>query len=132
MSILVKICGIATEEAVDAARAHGADMAGFVFCEQSPRHVSLDLAARLGKRTGKRMRKVLLTVDAGDALLAAAIAALEPALIQLHGRETPERAASIRAVAVARDLEAASIVMLEEADHLSRCRVIAEIAREIS
>jgi phosphoribosylanthranilate isomerase len=97
MSILVKICGIATEEAVDAARAHGADMAGFVFCEQSPRHVSLDLAARLGKRTGKRMRKVLLTVDAGDALLAAAIAALEPALIQLHGRETPERAASIRA-----------------------------------
>jgi phosphoribosylanthranilate isomerase len=97
MGVLVKICGLTTEEAVDAARAHGADMAGFVFYEQSPRHVSLDLAARLGKRTGKRMRKVLLTVDAADAFIAAAIAALEPALLQLHGRETPERAASIRA-----------------------------------
>ena len=97
MSVLVKICGLATEEAVDAARAHGADMAGFVFYEQSLRHVPLDLAARLGKRTGERMRKVLVTVDASDVLLAAAIAALEPALVQLHGRETPERAASIRA-----------------------------------
>lgn len=76
---------------------HGADMAGFVFYEQSPRHVPLELAARLGKRTGTRMRKVLLTVDADDALLAAAIAALDPWLLQLHGHETPERTASIRA-----------------------------------
>jgi len=97
MSVLVKICGLTTEEAVEAARAHGADMAGFVFYEQSPRHVPLELAARLGKLTGKRMRKVLLTVDADDALLAAAIAALNPALLQLHGRETPERTACIRA-----------------------------------
>jgi len=97
MSVLVKICGLATEEAVDTARAHGADMAGFVFHEQSPRHVSLELAALLGRRTGTRMRKVLLTVDAGDALLAAAISALDPALLQLHGGETPGRAASIRA-----------------------------------
>jgi phosphoribosylanthranilate isomerase len=97
MSVIVKICGLATEEAVEAALAHGADMAGFVVCEKSPRHVSLDLAARLGDRAGNRTRKVLLTADADDALLSAAIAALGPAILQLHGSETPERTSSIRA-----------------------------------
>ncbi len=97
MSVIVKICGLSTEEALDTALAHGADLAGFVVFEKSPRHVSLEVAARLGKRAGNRIRKVLLTVDADDILLAAAIAALEPALLQLHGSETPERAASIRA-----------------------------------
>ena len=97
MSVIVKICGLTTEKALDATLAHGADMAGFVVCEKSPRHLSLDLAARLGKRAGNRTRKVLLTVDADDALLVAAIAALEPALLQVHGSETPERAAAIRA-----------------------------------
>lgn len=97
MSVIVKICGLATEEGLDAALAHGADMAGFVVFENSPRHVSLELAAGLGKRTGNRTRKVLLTVNADDALLAAAIAALDPALLQLHGSETPKRVASIRA-----------------------------------
>src|SRR5262249_7304837 len=90
-------CGLTSEEALDAAAAHGADMAGFVVSEKSPRHISLELAGRLGKRAGARIRKVLLTVDASDALLAAAIAALDPALLQLHGAETPERIASIRA-----------------------------------
>jgi phosphoribosylanthranilate isomerase len=97
MSVIVKICGLATEEALDAALAHGADMAGFVVYEKSPRHISLDLAARLGGRARNRTHKVLLTVDADDALLSAAIAALGPAILQLHGSETPERTASIRA-----------------------------------
>lgn len=97
MSVIVKICGLSTEQALDAALAHGAGMAGFVVFEKSPRHCSLPLAARLGKRAGDRIRKVLVTVDAEDALLACAIEALEPALLQLHGAETPERAAALRA-----------------------------------
>ncbi|MCI0467717.1 MAG: phosphoribosylanthranilate isomerase [Beijerinckiaceae bacterium] len=97
MSVVIKICGLATEEGLDAALKFGAGMAGFVFFEKSPRHVSLELAAHLGKRAGKRVQKVLLTVDAGDAMLAAAIGALDPAVLQLHGSETPERAAALRA-----------------------------------
>ena len=97
MSVIVKICGLSTEEALDAALEHGADMAGFVVFEKSPRHLSLETLARLGKRAGNRIRKVLLTVDADDALLATAIKALEPALLQLHGSESPERAAAVRA-----------------------------------
>ncbi len=97
MSVIVKICGLATEAGLDAALACGADMAGFVFFDRSPRHVSLELAANLGRQAANRTCKVLVTVDAGDALLAAAIEALDPGLLQLHGSETPERAAAIRA-----------------------------------
>ena len=97
MSVLVKICGLTTEAGLDAALACGADMVGFVFFDKSPRHVSLELAASLDRQAAKRACKVLLTVDAGDATLAAAIAALDPGLLQLHGSETPERVASIRA-----------------------------------
>jgi phosphoribosylanthranilate isomerase len=97
MSVLVKICGLATETGLDAALACGADMVGFVFFDKSPRHVSLEQAASLGRRAAGRACKVLLTVDAGDASLAAAIAALDPGLLQLHGSETPERVASVRA-----------------------------------
>jgi phosphoribosylanthranilate isomerase len=97
MSVIVKICGLATEAGLDAALACGADMAGFVFFDKSPRHVSLELAANLGRRAARRTCKVLVTVDADDASLAAAIKALGPGLLQLHGSETPERVAAIRA-----------------------------------
>lgn len=97
MGIIVKICGLTAAAGLDAALASGADMVGFVFYEKSPRHVSLELAAQLGRRAAKRACKVLLTVDAGDASLAAAIAALDPDLLQLHGSETPERVAAVRA-----------------------------------
>ncbi|MGI8570013.1 MAG: phosphoribosylanthranilate isomerase [Methylocella sp.] len=97
MSVIVKICGLATEDGLDAALACGADMAGFVFFDKSPRHVSLELAANLGRRVATRACKVLVTVDAGDASLATAIKALDPGILQLHGSETPERVAAIRA-----------------------------------
>lgn len=97
MSVVIKICGLATEEGLDAALACGADMVGFVFFDKSPRHVSLDVATHLGARVGGRAQKVLLTVDADDAALAAAVAALDPQALQLHGSESPERVAAIRA-----------------------------------
>lgn len=97
MSTIVKICGVTSEEAVDAGLDHGADMMGFVFFPRSPRHLSLNAAARLTQRVGRRARKVLLTVDADDALLMTLIPALAPDILQLHGHETPERVAAIRA-----------------------------------
>jgi phosphoribosylanthranilate isomerase len=97
MSVIVKICGLATEAGLDAALAYSADTVGFVFFDESPRHVSLELGANLGRRAARRTCKVLVTVDAGDALLAAAIKALDPGLLQLHGCESPERVAAVRA-----------------------------------
>ena len=91
MSLLIKICGLKTPEALDVALEAGADLVGFVFFPPSPRHVGLQAARALGARVRGRALKVALSVDAGDEELAASIEALEPDLLQLHGKETPER-----------------------------------------
>ena len=96
MSLLVKICGLSTADTLDAALDAGADMVGFVFFPPSPRNVSPDQARALETRVQGRARKVALTVDADDALLERIVTALRPDLLQLHGKETPERVAAVR------------------------------------
>jgi phosphoribosylanthranilate isomerase len=95
--MIVKICGLSSLETVDAALAAGADMVGFVHFEKSPRHLTLDAARRLSEHVGDTARKVLLTVDMDDAALAEAVATVRPHALQLHGRETPARVASLKA-----------------------------------
>ena len=92
----IKICGISTVEALDAAIVARADYCGLVFFPISPRHIEMDQAARLAGRAGDAIRRVGLFVDPGDALLADAVAAGRLDAIQLHGDETPERAAQIK------------------------------------
>ena len=96
MSVSVKICGLKTPAALDAALEAGADRVGFVFFAPSPRHVGFEAARTLGAAVRGRAEKVAVAVDANDELLKAAIEALRPDLLQLHGRETPERVAVIR------------------------------------
>ncbi len=95
MPLTVKICGLSTPETLDAALLAGADMVGFVFFPPSPRHVSLDVAEKLG-RQAKKAVKVALSVDADDALLANSIEALRPQILQLHGKETVARIRDIK------------------------------------
>ena len=97
MTAIVKICGLSTSETLEAALAAGADMVGFVFFPKSPRHVGIDAARALGTQARGRARIVALTVDADDALLASIVAALDPDILQLHGRESPDRVAGIGA-----------------------------------
>ena len=94
---LVKICGLSTPESVDAALDAGADFVGFVFFGPSPRNVSLAAAADLGRRAAGRAKTVALTVDADDALIDSICRAVAPDILQLHGGETPERAAALKA-----------------------------------
>ena len=96
MPVLVKICGLSTPEALDAALDAGADMVGFVFFEPSPRHLGIEAARTLGARVRGRAKKVALTVDATDEALARIIEALAPDVLQLHGRETPDRVVVVR------------------------------------
>ena len=97
MSLIVKICGLKTPEALDVALESGADLVGFVFFQPSPRHVEFEAARALGERVKGRAGKVALTVDADDATLAAVVEALKPDLLQLHGSEPPERVTALRA-----------------------------------
>lgn len=96
MSLIVKICGLSTPETLEAALAAGADMVGFVFFPLSPRHISLEIARDLGRQVKGRAKKVALSVDADDALLANSIDALQPDILQLHGKETTARLRDIR------------------------------------
>src|SRR5262245_51699622 len=96
MSVLIKICGLKTPEALDAALAAGADMVGFVFFPPSPRHIGFERARALGGRVRGRAQKVALSVDATDEYLTAIIEALMPDVLQLHGRETPDRVVTVR------------------------------------
>ncbi len=96
MKVVVKICGLSTPEALDIALDAGADMVGFVFFPASPRHIGFEAAKRLGARVGSRAQKVALTVDATNHTLRDIVDALKPDLLQLHGRETPERVGAIR------------------------------------
>ena len=93
----VKICGLKTMEALQAAIAGGADMAGFVFFDKSPRHLSLQQARALGSLAKGNIAKVALVVDAADVAIAEIIAALQPEFLQLHGNESARRVAEIRA-----------------------------------
>jgi phosphoribosylanthranilate isomerase len=96
MTLIVKICGLNSEGALDAALGAGADMVGFVFFPASPRHISFATARTLGQRVRGRATKVALTVDADDAMLQAINDALQPDLLQLHGKEPPARVAALR------------------------------------
>jgi phosphoribosylanthranilate isomerase len=92
----IKICGLTDAAALDAAIAARADYAGFVFFPPSPRHLPLADAAALSARAERRIRRVGLFVDADDAAIAAALAAARLDALQLHGDETPARAAQIK------------------------------------
>ncbi|MBB3940963.1 phosphoribosylanthranilate isomerase [Novosphingobium fluoreni] len=93
----IKICGINTPASLDAAIKARADHVGFVFFPKSPRHVALADAVALGARADGRIGKVGLFVDADDAVLGEAVRTAKLTALQLHGAETPERAAQLRA-----------------------------------
>jgi phosphoribosylanthranilate isomerase len=96
MSLIVKICGLSTRETLDVALEAGADMVGFVFFPPSPRHLGLEAACDLGKLARHRASKVALTVDADDATLKGIVEALQPDILQLHGRESVSRVHDIK------------------------------------
>ena len=96
MSLLVKICGLKTSVALGAALEAGADMVGFVFFPPSPRNLGIEAARLLGEQVQGRAKKVALSVDATDAELDRVVEALKPDMLQLHGKETPERVAAVR------------------------------------
>ena len=95
MTTEVKICGLRTQGALDAALASGADYVGFVFYERSPRNIAPADARLLAARARGKAKIVALLVDPDDSLLAEVIDTVAPDILQLHGSETPARVAEI-------------------------------------
>jgi phosphoribosylanthranilate isomerase len=92
--VRVKICGLATAAAVDAAVAGGADWIGLNFFPPSPRYVAPTAAAALAARAGA-VAKVGLFVKPSDADIEAVLAAVPVDILQIY--DSPARAAAVRA-----------------------------------
>lgn len=93
----IKICGLKSEEAVAAALDGGATHVGFIFFPKSPRNIDPETAGRLRRAARGRATAVAVTVDADDTSLERIVAGMQPDMLQLHGSETPERVAEVKA-----------------------------------
>jgi phosphoribosylanthranilate isomerase len=116
MSIAVKICGITSPDAIDAAVCAGAAYGGLVFHPKSPRFVPLAQALGLGTRMRGRLKIVALIADLDDDAIATLVKTVRPDFLQLHGTETAKRVAEIRArfgVAVIKALPVADFLDLD-------------------
>jgi phosphoribosylanthranilate isomerase len=97
MTTRVKICGLREAADVAAAVEAGAAYVGFVFFPKSPRHLTPEAAALLAAQVPPGVAKVALTVDADDATLDALVDRVPLDMLQLHGKESPERVTAVRA-----------------------------------
>lgn len=97
MPVLAKICGLTSHEAVAAAAAGGAAYYGFVFFDKSPRSLSPAQAAPLADEVPPGRARVGLFVNASDSEIEAVLQAAPLDMLQLHGGESPERVAAVKA-----------------------------------
>jgi phosphoribosylanthranilate isomerase len=124
----VKICGLTTPQAVDAAIAGGAKWLGFVFFDASPRAIAPEAAARLAQCARGKAAIVAVTVDPDDVLIERLAVLFRPDFVQLHGSESPARsldvsrrsgAGVIKALSVAQASDLAAAAQFEPVvDHL--------------
>lgn len=122
MTTKVKICGVKTEPALEAALEGGADFVGFNFFPPSPRSLAPDTARELAAQVRGRARTVAVLVDPDDALLRRLVATVEPDLLQLHGKESPARAAEIARQYERPVIKALSVTAAADADRAEAYR----------
>jgi len=96
MTIAVKICGITSPGAIDAAVGGGAVYGGLVFHPNSPRNLAFEQARTLADRMRGRLKTVALIADMDDAGIERLVTVVQPDFLQLHGSESARRTAYIR------------------------------------
>ncbi|HYD65112.1 phosphoribosylanthranilate isomerase [Azospirillum sp.] len=117
MSVAVKICGLSEPESLRAAIEGGARWVGFVFYPASPRNVAPALAADLARLVPTGVRTVGLFVDPDDDLLEHVVGQVPFDMLQLHGKETPERVAAVKAAFAIPVMKAIKVGAPEDLDH---------------
>ena len=81
----VKICGVNSEAAFDAAAQGGADYIGFVFFERSPRFVTPARAAALAARQASGPKRVGLFVEPAPSLVRETLGIVPLDVLQIYG-----------------------------------------------
>ncbi|MBC8129806.1 MAG: phosphoribosylanthranilate isomerase [Rhizobiaceae bacterium] len=125
MTLDIKICGLRTTDAITAATGRGATHVGFIHFEKSPRHLTIaEMAALRPAVSGADL--VVVLVDPDDATVEAIARAVRPDMLQLHGRETPERVAKVRALTGLPVMKALSIGTAEDLARVASYRGVAD------
>ena len=121
----IKICGITTATALDAAVAARASHVGFNFYPPSPRYVSLPGVADLGRRAIGKAVRVGVFVDPAFDDLGAVVATGALDAIQFHGAEAPEVLAQAK---TAFGLPVWKVLSIASAEDLPRAAAFAGVA----
>ena len=125
--VQIKICGLSTPEAVDAAVAARATHIGLVHYSPSPRHLTLEQAARLRARVPREVKVVLLLVDVPPQPTLQAIEAVKPDVVQLHGSEAPQYLAILRQAGARELWKAVGIKSAEDLEKAKRFKGAADM-----
>jgi len=96
MPIAVKICGLTSAAAIDAAIGAGAVYGGLNFHPNSPRFVALEQARMLADRMRGRLKIAAVFADLDDARIGEIVKSVQPDFLQPHGQETAQRTGEIR------------------------------------
>lgn len=95
--MFVKICGVTTEEDALLAVAMGADAVGFNFVAGSVRQVAVDHARDISRRLPPEVLTVGVFRDEAPERVVELCHRADLRAAQLHGKESPEAAAFVRA-----------------------------------
>jgi len=125
--VKVKICGVRTPAILDVAAEAGADYIGLIFFPKSPRHIEPEAARALVRRAAGKVKTVAVLVDPDDAAVDRVAKEVGPDFLQLHGSETPERTAAIKARSGLPIIKAISVEARSDAAKASAYRGIAEL-----
>ncbi len=123
----VKICGLRDAQSVDAAVSAGARFTGFVFFPKSPRNVSIADAAALTAAVPPGIARVGLFVNPDDASLSQVLAEVPLDMIQLHGTETSQRVAEVKALTGLPVIKAVGIAAPDDLDQLWDYGLVADM-----
>ena len=116
MRLQVKICGVRTPEAIQAAADGGASYVGFVFYPKSPRALSPSLAAELSRMVPTGVRVVGLFVDPDDEEIDRIVSQVPLDMLQLHGEESPARVTAVRRTFAMPVMKAVRIASRQDVD----------------
>ena len=126
--VRVKICGVTSQQLMRDVGNAGAQYAGLVFFEKSPRNLSLDKARSIALEAPTGLAKVALLVNPSDRFLDSLTTTVPLDMIQLHGSETPERVSEIKQKT---GLPVMKAIGVAEKDDLRKLDVYATVADQL-
>ena len=124
--LTVKICGMNSQTAVNAAIASGVDYLGFVFFPPSPRSLTPEFASSLMEERSDDFKVVAVVVNPSDKLLEEITNHLAPDIFQLHGSETAEDITNIKQKFNTKIIKAIKISKLEDFEEVSKFDKVAD------